>query len=92
MGVIRDLSGGWWGGVPSHLKPAPERDIGREVAGLAGDVPALVARARRLASQGDLGLASHLIDWAVAADPEHRGRTARAPRSTARGPGKRGPS
>ncbi|HEU4366997.1 MAG TPA: alkyl sulfatase dimerization domain-containing protein [Methylomirabilota bacterium] len=74
--VVRNiwrLYGGWWDGVPSHLKPAREAEIGREVARLAGGVERLVARAQELAAAGDLALASHLIDWAVAAEPEGRG-------------------
>ncbi|HEX9819362.1 MAG TPA: alkyl sulfatase dimerization domain-containing protein [Methylomirabilota bacterium] len=74
--VVRNvwrLYGGWWDGVASHLKPAREREIGREVARLAGGVERLVARARELAAAGDLALASHLVDWAAAAEPEGRG-------------------
>jgi alkyl sulfatase BDS1-like metallo-beta-lactamase superfamily hydrolase len=73
--VVRNiwrLYGGWYDGVPSHLKPAPEGALGREVARLAGGVAALVERARALATAGDLALASHLVDWAVAADPDSR--------------------
>jgi len=71
--VVRNvwrLYGGWWDGVPSHLKPAREAELGREVARLAGGVEGLVARARELAGAGDLVLASHLIDWAVAVAPD----------------------
>jgi len=73
--VVRNiwrLYGGWYDGTPSHLKPAPEAQLGREVASLAGGVRALVARARELATVDDLTLASHLADWAVAAAPEDR--------------------
>jgi len=73
--VIRNiwrLYGGWWDGVASHLKPAREAEVGREVARLAGGVERLVARARELAASGDLALAGHLIDWAVAVEPESR--------------------
>ena len=68
--VVRNLwrlYGGWWDGVASHLKPADEAALGREIAALAGGVERLVERARVLAAAGDLALASHLIDWAVAA-------------------------
>jgi alkyl sulfatase BDS1-like metallo-beta-lactamase superfamily hydrolase len=71
--VVRNvwrLYGGWWDGVPSHLKPAREAELGREVARLAGGVDRLVGRARELAGAGDLVLASHLIDWAVAVAPD----------------------
>jgi alkyl sulfatase BDS1-like metallo-beta-lactamase superfamily hydrolase len=91
--VVRNiwrLYGGWYDGTPSHLKPAPESQIGREVASLAGGVRALVARARELASVGDLRLASHLVDWAVAAAPEDRdAHAARAEIYTARVGGER---
>ncbi len=73
--VVRNLwrlYGGWWDGVPSHLKPAREAEIAREVAHLAGGVERLVARAQGLATAGDLELAAHLIDWAVAAKPDDR--------------------
>jgi alkyl sulfatase BDS1-like metallo-beta-lactamase superfamily hydrolase len=73
--VVRNvwrLYGGWWDGQPAHLKPAPLAAIGREVAALAGGLDRLVARARTLAAGGDLALASHLIDWAVAAEPASR--------------------
>jgi alkyl sulfatase BDS1-like metallo-beta-lactamase superfamily hydrolase len=73
--VVRNLwrlYGGWYDGVPSHLKPAPEAEIGGEVAALAGGVDGLVARAQALAAEGRLALAAHLIDWAVTAAPQHR--------------------
>ncbi len=73
--VVRNiwrLYGGWWDGIPSHVKPAPQAALGREVAALAGGVAALVARARALAAAGDLVLACHLIDWATAAAPDDK--------------------
>ena len=73
--VVRNiwrLYGGWWDGVAAHLKPADEAALGREVAALAGGVERLVARARNLAATGHLPLASHLVDWAVAANPDDR--------------------
>jgi alkyl sulfatase BDS1-like metallo-beta-lactamase superfamily hydrolase len=73
--VVRNiwrLNGGWWDGVASHLKPAREVEVGREVARLAGGIERLVARARELAAAGDLALAGHLIDWAVAVEPDSR--------------------
>lgn len=71
--VVRNiwrLYGGWYDGIPSHLRPAPHATLAREVAGLAGGTGALVTRARTLASAGELRLACHLLDWAVAAAPE----------------------
>jgi alkyl sulfatase BDS1-like metallo-beta-lactamase superfamily hydrolase len=73
--VVRNvwrLYGGWWDGAPAHLKPASEATLGREIAALAGGVDALVARANAVAAGGDLVVASHLIDWAVAAAPDDR--------------------
>ena len=73
--VVRNvwrLYGGWWDGIASHLKPAREAEIGHEVARLAGGIERLVARAEELAAAGDLALAGHLVDWAVAADPDAR--------------------
>jgi alkyl sulfatase BDS1-like metallo-beta-lactamase superfamily hydrolase len=73
--VVRNLwrlYGGWYDGVPSHLKPVPEAELGREIATLAGGIDGLIARARALAAEGRLALAGHLIDWAVAAEPRHR--------------------
>jgi alkyl sulfatase BDS1-like metallo-beta-lactamase superfamily hydrolase len=73
--VVRNiwrLYGGWWDGVPSHLKPASDSELAREVAALAGGVAALVTRARMLAAQGELALAGHLVDWAVTAEPANR--------------------
>lgn len=67
------LYGGWYDGVPSHLKPAPLADLGREVARLAGGASALVQRAEELLQAGDLALASHLADWAAAAEPGNPG-------------------
>jgi len=73
--VVRNvwrLYGGWWDGIASHLKPASQASLGREVTALAGGVAAVVARARALAEAGDLALAGHLIDWAAAAAPGDR--------------------
>jgi alkyl sulfatase BDS1-like metallo-beta-lactamase superfamily hydrolase len=71
--VVRNiwrLYGGWWDGVASHLKPVPESVLGREVVSLAGGLDALLDRVRTLVAAGDVSLASHLVDWAVAAEPE----------------------
>ncbi len=74
--VVRNvwrLYGGWYDGIPSHLKPASEAGIGGEIVRLAGGLERVVERARQLAGAGEPALASHLIDWAVAAAPDHRG-------------------
>ena len=67
---IYRLYGGWYDGVPSHLKPAPEADQAAEIAGLAGGAQRLAARGLELMDQGDLRLACHLVDWALMASPE----------------------
>ena len=67
------LYGGWYDSEPAHLQPAPTAEIGREVASLAGGVAGLVAGALAVAGEGRLALASHLIDWAIAAAPEDGG-------------------
>lgn len=69
--VVRNiwrLFGGWYDGLPSHLQPADHRSLAREIAHLAGGSEALLARARHL-MESNLPLASHLIDWAAAAEP-----------------------
>jgi alkyl sulfatase BDS1-like metallo-beta-lactamase superfamily hydrolase len=69
--VVRHL-GGWWSGVPSELKPAPRRDLAREIAALSGGVGPILARARALLEAGELKLASHLVDTAAEAEPASR--------------------
>lgn len=74
--VVRNiwrLYGGWWGQDPAELKPAPRTALATEVAGLVGGTATLVARARDLAAAGEMRLACHLIEWAVAAAPDDRG-------------------
>jgi glyoxylase-like metal-dependent hydrolase (beta-lactamase superfamily II) len=66
--IIRKY-GGWWDGFSSHLLPAKMSERAREVAGLAGGVAPMIARARELAAT-DLELACHLAEWAVLAAPE----------------------
>jgi alkyl sulfatase BDS1-like metallo-beta-lactamase superfamily hydrolase len=63
------LYGGWWDGNPAHLLPAPEADLARELAALAGGAGALAARAERLAADARLDLACHLVELAVRAEP-----------------------
>jgi alkyl sulfatase BDS1-like metallo-beta-lactamase superfamily hydrolase len=66
------LYGGWYDGIPSHLKPPAEATLSAEVASLAGGAVALAGRAHALAEAGDLRLACQLADWAwmAAADDE----------------------
>jgi len=74
--VVRNVYrqfGGWWDGNAANLKPAPEAAVAAEVVALAGSVEALVDRAQALVEDGDLRLACHLVEMAVAAEPEHEG-------------------
>jgi alkyl sulfatase BDS1-like metallo-beta-lactamase superfamily hydrolase len=66
------LYGGWYDGNPARLKPAPDAELGAEIAALAGGVPALVERASALAQAGSLRLACQLIEMATQAEPESR--------------------
>jgi len=67
--VIR-YYGGWYGGRPSDLKPAPRADVAREVAALSGGARVLAERAAAVARTGDLRLAAHLADYALEASPD----------------------
>ena len=56
--VVRNvwrLYGGWWDGNPATLKPAPERELAVELAGLAGGAAALADRALALTDQARAG-------------------------------------
>jgi len=64
------LYGGWYDGNPARLKPAPDAEIARAVADLAGGVTPLVDRAAALADAGDLRLAAQLAEWAAQAAPD----------------------
>src|SRR6266404_734771 len=66
------LEGGWFDGIASHLKPVPYRTQAAEIAAMAGGADVLLGRALQKMSDGDLALAAHLIDWAVAAAPDSR--------------------
>jgi alkyl sulfatase BDS1-like metallo-beta-lactamase superfamily hydrolase len=66
------LEGGWYDGIPSRLKPARESEQARAIAELAGGVEKVVARALDRLAAADLTIASHLIDWAVAAAPDDK--------------------
>jgi alkyl sulfatase BDS1-like metallo-beta-lactamase superfamily hydrolase len=73
--IVRNLwrcFGGWHSGVPSELKPAPRRALGRELAALAGGIERLLERSRGLLGEGDARLAAHLVDWAADAEPASR--------------------
>jgi len=71
--IVRNIwrfYGGWYDGTPSHLKPAPEKEIADEIVRLAGGADKLAARAEELAKSGGLRLACHLADWACLASPD----------------------
>ncbi len=74
--VVRNVYrqfGGWWDGNPANLKPAPEAAVAAEVVALAGSIESVVDRALELVESGDLRLACHLAEIAVAAEPAHEG-------------------
>ena len=64
------VNAGWYDGIPSHLKPAPEAEQAREIAELAGGFERLVERALARMESGDLAMACHLVDWAASTAPE----------------------
>src|SRR5215469_1924118 len=66
------LEGGWYEGTPSNLKPATYAERAREIAALAGGVTNVIARANEKLAAGEIALACHLADWAVAAAPEDK--------------------
>ena len=70
--VIRNIwriYGGWWDLDPAYLKPSPKAELAGEVVRLGGGAGVFVSRAQELVETGDLKLACHLIELAVAADP-----------------------
>lgn len=74
--VVRNIwrqYGGWYDGNPAHLKPAPERALAAEIAGLAGGARRLADRATALAEAGDFRLACELAEFAALAAPEDAG-------------------
>jgi alkyl sulfatase BDS1-like metallo-beta-lactamase superfamily hydrolase len=76
--VVRNVwrfYGGWYDGNPAHLKPAPEADLARELAGLSGGAGRLAERALELEQEGSLRLACHLAELAVQADPQSTSAT-----------------
>jgi alkyl sulfatase BDS1-like metallo-beta-lactamase superfamily hydrolase len=66
------LYGGWYDGEPDNLLPAPRADQAREWVALAGGLGNVLSRVRRLLGAGDARLASHLIEYAVLAEPASR--------------------
>jgi alkyl sulfatase BDS1-like metallo-beta-lactamase superfamily hydrolase len=71
--VVRNLwrlYGGWWDGNPAHLLPAPEAELARALAALAGGAGLLAAAAEREQAAGRLDLACELVELAAQAEPE----------------------
>ena len=71
--VIRNiwrLYGGWWDLDPAHLKPSPKAVLADELVQMGGGAEVFAQRAQELVEAGDLKLACHLIELAVAADPD----------------------
>src|SRR5262249_10560297 len=59
--IVRNLwrcFGGWHSGVPSELKPAPRRELAREIAALSGGLARLLERSSALLAAGDPRLAA----------------------------------
>jgi alkyl sulfatase BDS1-like metallo-beta-lactamase superfamily hydrolase len=61
--------GGWYDGNPARLKPAPDAALAGELASLVGGARVLAERGAALAADGDLRLATHLVQLAGDADP-----------------------
>ncbi len=73
--IVRNIHrclGGWYCGTPSELKPARRSEQANEIAALAGGVDKLIARAESLLCDDNFRMSSHLVDWAVEAEPENR--------------------
>lgn len=73
--IVRNLLrlwGGWWNGNAADLLPATWEEQGREIIELAGGVDAVIARGRRLLTEGKATLAAHLAEWSTRADPASR--------------------
>jgi alkyl sulfatase BDS1-like metallo-beta-lactamase superfamily hydrolase len=62
--------GGWYDGNPARLKPAPDAALAAELASLVGGARVLAQRGAALAAEGDLRLATHLVQLAGDADPD----------------------
>jgi alkyl sulfatase BDS1-like metallo-beta-lactamase superfamily hydrolase len=65
------LYGGWYDGIPSHLKPATEKAKAEEIVNLANGIGNLLARAEELLEAEEYRLATHFAEWAYWAEPEN---------------------
>lgn len=73
--VVRNVwrfYGGWYGGNPATLKPAPDAELASEVSELAGGASRLAERAQELVDAGQWRLATHLAHMAALASPDDR--------------------
>jgi len=69
---IYRLYGGWYDGNISHLKPALDSELSKEIVKLSGGkVEKLALRAKELLDQGEIRLASHLIEFAFQFSPKN---------------------
>jgi len=72
--IVRNLwrlYGGWYDGNISHLKPALDSEVSKEIVKLSGgNVEKLVKRAKELLDKGELRLASHIIEFAYQFSPD----------------------
>ena len=64
------LYGGWHDGEPDNLLPAPRAEQAREWVTLAGGIEKVMDRAKSLASEGNLRLACHLIEYCAIVEPD----------------------
>lgn len=67
-GIYRRYTG-WYNGNPTHLAPAPSKDVQREIVGLIGNKEAILERAKELKANGQLQLSLHLADLLIG-EPE----------------------
>jgi alkyl sulfatase BDS1-like metallo-beta-lactamase superfamily hydrolase len=65
------LYGGWYDGDPANILPAHTEEIAAALVGATGSEP-ILSRARKLRDEGDLQLASHLVDFVRKGEPENR--------------------
>jgi len=63
---------GWYDGNPSHLFPAPSREVAEQVLDLAEGSSRVLKRARTLAEENRVQLALHLVDFVLDAGAEPR--------------------
>ena len=70
--------GGWWDGEPDALLPAPRVQQACEWIALAGGIGPVLARIEQLEADGDLAMASHLVEMATLAAEHARTDAVRA--------------